>query len=56
MYPPPHKPKKNKFIKNTICSLYEVENFLKGYNTFADAVCIFKILQRHKHNKKIFPR
>lgn len=55
MYPPPHKPKKNKFIKNTICSLYEVENFLKGYNTFTDAVCIFKILQRHKHNKKNFP-
>ena len=29
---------------------------IKGYNTFADAVCIFKILQRHKHNKKNFPR
>lgn len=53
MRPPPHH--KNKFIKNTICSLYEVENFLKNYNTFTDAVCIFKIFQRHKNNKNKFP-
>lgn len=38
--------KKKKFLKNTICSLYEVENFLCQYNKFSDILSILKIIKR----------
>lgn len=44
-----NKKSKNKFIKNTVCSLYEVENFLCNYNKFSDILKIFKIVKRQKH-------
>jgi hypothetical protein len=42
---------KNNFIGNTICSLYEVENFLCKYNNFLDMLYIAKILSKKKHRK-----
>lgn len=52
---PYEPPKKNKFIQNTLCSLYEVEQFLRNYNTFSDALCILKIVQRHKKRPPPLP-
>ena len=43
--------KPNNLIKNTICSLYEVENFLDCYNSFQDALSIIKIIKKHKYTK-----
>lgn len=39
----------NNFFKKSICSLYEVENFLNQYNKITDIIKIIKIMQ--KHNK-----
>lgn len=36
------------FIKKTVSSLYEVENFLNKYNSFSDAISILKIFKHHK--------
>lgn len=47
-----NKNSKNKYIKNTICSLYEVEKFLCNYTKFSDIVSLIKIAKRqskHKH-------
>ena len=46
-----HK-KKNKFIKNTICSLYEAENFLQNYNNISDILHLLKIVKKHQPCKK----
>lgn len=40
---------KNKFIQNTICSLYEAEDFLCKYNKFSDILKIIKIAKRQKN-------
>lgn len=53
MQPPPQK--KNKFIQNTICSLYEVEYFLRNYNTFSDALHVLKIVNRHNNRPPPLP-
>lgn len=52
---PPLPPKKNKFIQNTICSLYEVEYFLRNYNTFSDALRVLKIINRHNNRPPPLP-
>lgn len=47
------KKPKNKFFKNTMCSLFEVENFLCKYNKVSDIITLLKIARRtnkkHKH-------
>ncbi len=47
-----NKNKHNPFFNNTINSLYEVENFLKKYHTFSDALSIFKIIKHHNLQEK----
>lgn len=46
-----NKKQNNSFIKNTISSLYEVEHFLDNYNSFSDAIAVFKLLKRHNNKK-----
>ena len=45
------KHKKNKFNlkqkkENTICSLYEVENFLRNFNNFFKSIKLYKLLKK----------
>ncbi len=42
----------NKFIKNTICSLHEVEDFLCSFNKFSDILKVIKVAkkQQKKHH------
>lgn len=38
----------NKFLKQSIASLYEVEHFLCQYNKISDMIKIIKIAKKHK--------
>lgn len=46
------KKQKNKFFKNTLCSLYEVENFLCKYNKVTDIITLLKIAGRNNNKHK----
>lgn len=47
--------KKNNFIENTIYSLYEVEHFLRNYNSFSDALQVLKIFKKHNNRPPPLP-